>query len=405
MHQIHVATAPTDSSVRARGRILYVIGSLAVGGAESHVVTVASALSLRGWQPTVFALSPTGALLDRLKKAKVPVVGPELPAWVAKIFGPRLTGWLGSIISVLMITIYLRRHPGTVTHFFLPAAYILGGLAAWFANAYPRIMSRRSLNRYQIKHPIYRKIEHFLHPRMDVLLGNSLAVVTELQFEVQGRAPIRLIYNGIEPWSILPGTRAAMRHELGLCDDALLIVVVANLIPYKGHEDLLKGLGLVKERLPTGWRLLCIGRDDGIGLSLQGLAKALGIETNVIWLGPRLDVQNCLAASDIAVSASHEEGFSNAVLESMMAGLPVIATDVGGNPEAVLDGVSGYVVTSRNPAALGGAILKLAIDPHRGEFGARGRIRAIEKFSLKACLDAYETLYFDVGLNWRKCND
>ena len=401
MHQSDVATVPAECSHRARGRILYVIGSLAVGGAERHVVAVASALRQRGWQPTVFALSPTGALLERLTKANVPVVGPKLPVWVATILGPRLAGWLGSIFSVAMITMHLRRHPGTVAHFFLPAAYILGGLAAWFANAHPRIMSRRSLNYYQIKHPQYRKIEHFLHPRMDVLLGNSLAVVNELQAEVQGRVPVRLIYNGIEPRGILPGIRAGMRGELGLSDDALLIVVVANLIPYKGHEDLLKGLGLVKESLPTSWRLLCIGRDDGIGASLQELAKALGIDNNVIWLEPRLDVQDCLAASDIAVSASHEEGFSNAVLEAMMAGLPIVATDVGGNPEAVVDGVTGYVVPSRNPTALGNAILNLAIDPHRAELGASGRTRVIEKFSMEACLDAYETLYFDAGLKRR----
>lgn len=239
-------------------------------------------------------------------------------------------------------------------------------------------------------------LERFLHPRMDTLLGNSLAVVNELHAEACGRAPVRLIYNGIEDSRTPHGIRERKRIELGLEDGVLVIVVVANLIPYKGHEDLLNALALVKESLPANWRLLCVGRDDGIGASLRELARVLGIETNVMFLGSLLCVEECLAAADIAVSASHEEGFSNAVLEAMRAGLPMIVTDVGGNPEAVVDCVTGYVVPSHNPEALGSSILKMALSPRRVEMGARGRARVIEKFSMEACIDAYEMLYFDL---------
>jgi glycosyltransferase involved in cell wall biosynthesis len=324
------------------------------------------------------------------------VKGPAIPPWISLIFGQKLGGWLRSLLAMAMIASELRRHPGTVAHFFLPAAYILGGLAAWFANAHPRIMSRRSLNRYQGKHPTYRKIEHFLHPKMDVLLGNSLEVVKELQVEVQGRTPVGLIYNGIESWVIQPHIRRQKRSELGLDNEILIVIIVANLIPYKGHADLINALALVKESLPTGWRLLCIGRDDGIGACLQELAKTLDIEANVTLLGSRFNVKDYLAAADLAVSASHEEGFSNAVLEAMMAGLPLVATDVGGNPEAVADGVTGYIVPSHNPRLLGSAILKLSLDPNRERMGAYGRERVVKEFSMKKCLDAYEALYFDL---------
>jgi glycosyltransferase involved in cell wall biosynthesis len=368
-----------------------------VGGAERHVVAVASTLRLRGWQTNVFALSPHGPLLDPLVRAGVLVAGPNLPTWFVTILGPRLGGWLNHLFSVALIVLDLRRHPETVVHFFLPGAYILGGIAALLVNARPRIMSRRSLNRYQNNNPLYRKVEHFLHPKMDALLGNSQAVVNELMAEVQGRCPVRLIYNGIEPRNTRSGVRRRMRRDLGLDEETLVISVVANLIPYKGHEDLLKALHMVEESMSFDWRLLCIGRDDGIGISLQALTKVLGLDGNVIWLGARLDAQDCLVASDIAVSASHEEGFSNAVLEAMNEGLPMVVTDVGGNSEAVVDNVTGYVVPSHDPLALGAAILKLALDPRRADMGALGRSRVIQRFSMEACLDAYEALYFEMS--------
>ena len=169
----------------------------------------------------------------------------------------------------------------------------------------------------------------------------------------------------------------------------------------KDNRDLLVALDLIKEIMPVCWSLLLIGRDDGIGNFLKERAKLLGIDANVLWLGSRLDVHECLAAADIAVSASHEEGFSNSVLEAMKEGLPTVVTDVGGNPEAVENGVTGYVVPCRDPIALGDAILKLALDPKRAELGARGRSRVKERFSMDACINAYERLYFDLA-NERK---
>jgi glycosyltransferase involved in cell wall biosynthesis len=384
----------TSLSTQPR-RVLYVIGSLAVGGAERHVVAVATGLRQRGWQTGVFALSPQGPLRSVLEAVGVQVMGPMMPAWLEAALGRRLGSWARSLCAVATLAAVLLRRRGTVVHFFLPAAYILGGLAAWLVGAHPRIMSRRSLNRYQLKHPRYRKVEHFLHPRMDVLLGNSAAVVRELEIEAAGQTPVRLIYNGIEPVAMPMGDRVRSRHELGLDNAALVLVVVANLIPYKGHADLLQGLAQVSAGLPEGWRLMCVGRDDGIQPALQALAADLGIGANVLWLGARMDVPACLVAADIAVSSSHEEGFSNAVLEAMLAGLPMVVTDVGGNPDAVVDGVTGFVVPAHSPEALGQAILRLARDPQRGAMGARGRARVIETFSMTACLDAYEALYVE----------
>jgi glycosyltransferase involved in cell wall biosynthesis len=256
-------------------------------------------------------------------------------------------------------------------------------------------MSRRSLNTYQRRHRLLARIERRLHSRMSAVVANSRAVLAELVIE--GVAPERLglIYNGIEPavFADLP-PRAEVRRRLGLGSAALVLTTVATLIPYKGHGDLLDALAGVAGELPADWVLLCVGRDDGIGPALRARARALGIDGHVRWLGERHDVPEILHASDVGILPSHEEGFSNAVLEGMAAGLPMVVTRVGGNPEAVVHDVSGLVVPPRDPRAMGAAILGLARDATRRQrMGEAGRHRVTAVFSLAACVDRYARLY------------
>lgn len=378
-------------------RVLFVIGSLAIGGAERHVVSVATGLRSRGWHCSVFAMSPKGALAQQLADRGIEVEGPILPESLANFLGKRLTAWTELSMAVFMLATRLVLQRRTIVHFFLPAAYIFGGLTAWITGARPRLMSRRSLNRYQLNHPIYAKIERRLHSRMDMLVGNSLAVVHELEGESCGRTPVRLIYNGIDESAMHDVmSRTNARAMLGIHEGQLVIAIVANLIPYKGHADLIESLAHVNQRLPVGWRLLCVGRDNGILKELRSLAESLGISSNIVWLGSRMDALSILSAADIAVSSSHQEGFSNAILEAMLAGLPLVVTDVGGNAEAVSDGVTGYVVPPHDPKALGDAILSMSSNPLRVEMGALGRARVLERFSTRACLDAYEALYSEL---------
>ena len=141
------------------------------------------------------------------------------------------------------------------------------------------------------------------------------------------------------------------------------MVVVANLIAYKGHSDLLEALAKANSRLPSGWRLFVAGRDDGAGATLKSWAEALGIGDNTIWAGERSDPDNVYAAADLFVLPSHEEGFSNSLIEAMGYGLPVIATAVGGNLDAVQSGDSGVLVPVRTPEALGEAIVGTGTRP------------------------------------------
>jgi glycosyltransferase involved in cell wall biosynthesis len=228
---------------------------------------------------------------------------------------------------------------------------------------------------------------------MDAVIGNSRAVVRELQSEGISSDKINLVYNGIETSAVVP-KRLEARRRLGLNRDALVGLMVANLISYKGHTDLIKGLGQVSGSLPAGWRVLFAGRDQGFRSKLERLAAAREIEANVQFLGEYTDVPALLAAADFGVLSSWEEGFSNVILESMSARLPMIVTNVGGNPEAVLDGETGLVVPPHDPTALGQAICRLAHDAGlRRRLGAAGETRVKQEFSIERCVDCHNALY------------
>lgn len=384
-------------------RILFVIGTLDVGGAENHLVRIAKQLKLRGWEPEVFVMSLGGPLTAELASAGIPVHGVDCQ-WCKKLPRGRT---LSQLVSTMLHLIHIMRTRNpAVSHFFLPGAYIFGGVASFFSKSNPRIMSRRSLNNYQQSNPTYARIERWLHPRMNLVCANSFAVLEQLEQEGVSPERLRLIYNGIEAapsWAA--DHRARMRTELNIPDGAVVLVIVANLIPYKGHEDLIDALSFVAAELPAPWFVLCLGRDDGIGQRLRERAANAGVAEQVRWLGSRRDVPQILAASDIGLLTSHQEGFSNAVLEAMAAGLPMVVTDVGGNAEAVIDGETGFVVPAKDPQALAVAIRRLVNDPSRHLMGERGRERVQSYFSLETCVNAYERLYCEVLPSYRQSNE
>lgn len=175
------------------------------------------------------------------------------------------------------------------------------------------------------------------------------------------------------------------------------MICLANLFFYKGHVDLIKALGVMGASFRVKGRLLCVGRDEGMRRMLEAQVVELGLAGRVHFLGQRDDVEDLLTASDIGVLASYEEGFSNAVIEGMAAGLPMVVSDVGGNSEAVLDGECGYVVPSHNPEALARALSMLLSDPgRRATMGSAARERMEQFFSLDTCVSAYEHLYKSV---------
>lgn len=265
--------------------------------------------------------------------------------------------------------IYHNRYD--VLHFFLPRPYVLGTLAADLALfTGVRIMSRRSLTDNYQKWWI-RWLEKLCHRRTHIMVGNSEAVVNQLAREVPAHK-IRLIRNGV--------TIKPLPREL---TPTFFIVCVANNFAYKGLNDLITAVRQVEAILPEPWHCILIGRDTETikGWRIDGL-------------GWRNDVRSWLGVASIFVLPSHEEGCSNALLEAMACGVPVIATDVGGNRSAIEHGISGLLVPPRNPDKLADAIRELALSSElREKLAAQAKIVVNARFSFQRCLDEYQTLY------------
>ena len=175
-----------------------------------------------------------------------------------------------------------------------------------------------------------------------------------------------------------------------------IITYVANLIDYKGHLDLLEAWKLVLSRVSMDrsfLRLWLIGTDRGERKPLENKIHIDGIPGVIFW-GHQEDTQTFLKKTDIYVHPSLEEGCSNAILEAMAAGLPVIATDVGGNPELVEDMVTGYIVPVSDPVKLARSIVSLINEPRLAEdMGKEGQRRVQELFSMEKMFQDYEELY------------
>jgi glycosyltransferase involved in cell wall biosynthesis len=373
--------------------ILFIIGSLQVGGAEKHLAAIAPRLIRKGWRPAIYSIEGYGPLCDELHAQGVKVYMPPIKRRGRS--SPPMAVLRLMAASVHAFSIMVTRRP-TIVHCFLPGAYLFGAPLALLARIRIRVMSRRSLNLYQHGRPGLRLAERILHHTVTAMLGNSRSVVRQL-CEEEGVPPglVGLIYNGVDVSRFcLPESRSTVRSALDLSPETVVLSMVGNLIPYKGHQDLLEALALASQTLQQDWRLLVIGRDDGIGQQLQAQAAALGLGDKIVFLGSRADVPQLLQASDVSLLCSHQEGFSNAILEGMAAGLPMIVTDVGGNAEAVLNGETGIVVPARDPAALAQAIARLVNDAGtRRTLGAAARERAISDFSIDRCVSRYDEFY------------
>lgn len=366
-------------------RVLVVGPRLDVGGTETHLLRVLPRLRAAGVDLSLFTIEQGGSMQPAFEAAGVPVSG-------ARAQGGRLAR---NVRAAWQLRSEIKRLRPDIVHFFLAEPYLVGSFAAVGFAGVKRVMSRRSLAHYQQRHPSVGYLERALHRSTSALIGNSSAVCRELVQESAAPKKVGLIHNGIDVAPISSRERQiASRRNLGIPEGAFVVVVVANLISYKGHADLIAALAGVRDRLGPDWRLLLAGRDDGIGAALRAQAEAAGIARHVCWLGECKDVNGMLAAADVGVLPSHEEGFSNSLIEMMALALPVIATSVGGNTDAVEDGISGLLVPARDPAALAEAILKLSADPGlRRRVGQHARTRVERLFSIGLCTQRYLNLY------------
>lgn len=366
--------------------VLVVTRSLDTGGTERHLLQVLPRLDRARFAVQVLPLHPGGGLALAYEATGLPIY--------------RSYKGIKRIPSLLFILIrHIRKHRPLV-YTVLPEPYLFVAPLALLFGARGVVMGRRSRNYYQDKHPIAARIERFLHSRIQALIGNSEAVVEDLIAEGAPCHRVHVIHNGIDLTPFPTGTlrgqiRKNLREKLGLPDNALVLVCVANLFPYKGNSDLLNAMDKLPPELKHDTHLLCVGRDEGALPTLEKMAGLLGL--HVHFLGERNDVPELLATADIGVLVSHTEGFSNAILEYMASSLPSIVSDVGGNPEAIIDGECGKIVPVKDIAALSEALSFLIKTPTlRTKMGLLARQRVEQEFSLEKCVSSYEAIYEEV---------
>lgn len=211
-----------------------------------------------------------------------------------------------------------------------------------------------------------------------------------LRWKVARPEQLVVIHNGVDPRPFLETDGSPIREELGL-NEGPVLTFVGRLAPPKDPVTLLSA---VKD-LPNG--VLLIVGDGELQPQVERYIAENGLNRRVKLLGERRDVPRILAASDIFVLSSRWEGLPYTIIEAMMAGLPVVATRVGGIPELVEEGVTGYLVPPKDPDALVKAIHKLLGDPSlRHRMGEAGREKALQGFALDRMLRETERVYEEV---------
>jgi glycosyltransferase involved in cell wall biosynthesis len=203
-----------------------------------------------------------------------------------------------------------------------------------------------------------------------------------------------VLYNGVDCRRFAPSEqRPGLRKALGFGDDELVILTVANLTPVKGHARLLEAAARVLAGTRRRIRFLWLGEGPE-RTPLEARIRALGLGALVELPGGTDRVPQYLAASDLFVLPSELEGMSNAILEAMASGLPVVAYGVGGNLELVDHGHTGLLCPAGDEEALAAALGRLVRnDAERSAMGAAARSRAEQIFSLEAMLVRYADLY------------
>ena len=232
--------------------------------------------------------------------------------------------------------------------------------------------------------------------RTDVVA--AVCEAARVRFADQGvrpRARLLAVPNGIRVETFAAANaerRAALRNVLGLAPGTRIIGTVGRLNPVKDQASLLQAFARVHAEA-TDTALVLVG-DGALRAELHALAGASGAGEAVHFLGDRGDVRQLLQGFDAFALSSRSEGYSMALLEACASGLPIVATDVGGNREIVVDGRNGLVVPAADATALADALLGLLRDPARArQLGAAGRDWALREASVQAMAVRYETLY------------
>jgi glycosyltransferase involved in cell wall biosynthesis len=366
--------------------VLQLVQGFHQGGSERQAVQLTRLLLGSGhYRMHVACLNPTGGLRAEVERLCLPPIA-EFP----------LTSFHDGnmLVQLRRFARFLRESAIDVVHTHDFYANIFGMTGAWLAGVPVRVASRRES---AVKPALKRRVECGAYRLAHAVVANCHEVGRQLRQEGVSGEKIVVIPNGLDALRVAlpPGVdREEARARLALHDTRgrPLVTIVANLHPVKDHETFLRAARRVHQEMPEA--AFVLAGEGRLEASLRAQAAELGLEKDVKFLGPCRRIAELLAISDVCVLSSRAEGFSNAILEYMAAGRPVVATDVGGAREVMLEGETGYLVPSGNPAAMAERTLALLRDPDRARaFGERGRSIVTEGFSCAAQLARTEALY------------
>jgi glycosyltransferase involved in cell wall biosynthesis len=369
--------------------IIIFTDSLSRGGTERHLAMVAPKLANQGFLLSIFLLKGGGPLAQDITDGGVQVWYPwrELPQG-ASLFTKLI--WLVSIAAQIFLLL-LKRRPRLV-HCFLPTGTIVVGSLAWMLGIKSRIMSRRSLNNYAKKLPKFiRNYEVFIQKQFHLAVGNSQVVCDQLIEEGIAKERVLLIYNGFEPKK--KKFRCIKKRRSTVVKSPYAFISVANLIPYKGHRDLLEAIRLLPAELDFTVTLVGEG-NKAYQEELQATVSKYKLNHKVIFAGATDEIESYIWGCDAGIIASHEEGFSNFIIECMSMKKPIIVSDAGGNVEAITHCETGLVFPSGDATALSENMLRILVNRELATvLGENAKARFDKHFTLDNCVREYRNLY------------
>ena len=364
--------------------ILFLIDKLVPAGTQTNLLQIVKRLDRTKFNPKLIALVEGGELFDEFKSCGVePIV-----LKVGKVYGPSGFKALSFLIK------YMKREEIDIVQTHFLHADILGTLAAKMVGVSKIISARRDEGFWRGKRQV--SINQFFNRYANYILANSKAVkdAVLLNEKVSSRQ-VHVIHNGVDLKSYFSSRelREDARNSLGIHNEEIVIGMVANMRhEVKGQKVLIKAISFLhKEKYPL--KILLVG-DGPLREKYERYAIRSKVRNRILFLGSRRDINALMNASDVICVPSLSEGFSNTILEAMSAGKPVIASNVGGNPEIVVDGETGFLVRPRHSEALAQGILEFLENQELFlRMGEAARKRIENNFSIEKMVTEYEDFY------------
>lgn len=371
---------PSSSDMLPRP-IAFFSPELVSGGTQRHLLEVLRLIDRSRFTPLVISAKGSGPLGEVVRAADVELVELRLgPAMASRQF----------LRCVREAADVLRARRVAVVQYFEWRAGLIALAAARRVGGCRLVAARRSV-------PKERGLQRAL-AELVVRVADRVVVNAEM-LRPGGRAGARtdVIPSGVDTDRFRPGCdRRAAKAELGLRPESIVIGTVGRLEPRKGTDTLLAAVAALRAA-DADITLVVVG-DGPLRVALAREAGERGIAERVRFLGDRADVAEVLAALDVFVLPSRTEGMSNALLEAMAMGLPVVATAVGGTPEVIDDGRSGYLVPADDPKRMAAAVTRVLADAAlAARLGVAARQTVEERYGARSMVRRLESVYAAVA--------